>query len=205
LAGACSASPSNSSPSRRDSRPKVTHWFALDESRPLFAFAGIWRLWSGERRGEMGEHSLFAFLTTQSNDIVRPIPPRPCRCCLRPNKNLTLGLMARSMTQSRRNGHCRMSCCGSWRRVKRAIDRRAQIGQLSGLCLMRLDRFYNSSQWLCSKARRIAFNKAGFKCQRSGATILRKFVVAAQTNFFLGLAPDMKPALRGGFCVFWAW
>jgi putative SOS response-associated peptidase YedK len=24
-----------------DSRPKVTHWFALDERRPLFAFAGI--------------------------------------------------------------------------------------------------------------------------------------------------------------------
>jgi putative SOS response-associated peptidase YedK len=27
-----------------DTRPKVTHWFALDERRPLFAFAGIWRL-----------------------------------------------------------------------------------------------------------------------------------------------------------------
>lgn len=56
-----------------DSRPKVTHWFALDESRPLFAFAGIWRLWSGERKGETGEHHLFAFLTTESNDVVRPI------------------------------------------------------------------------------------------------------------------------------------
>jgi hypothetical protein len=27
-----------------DTRPKVTHWFAVDESRPIFAFAGIWRL-----------------------------------------------------------------------------------------------------------------------------------------------------------------
>jgi putative SOS response-associated peptidase YedK len=51
----------------------VTHWFALDESRPLFAFAGIWRLWTGERKGETGEHQLFAFLTTASNDVVRPI------------------------------------------------------------------------------------------------------------------------------------
>ena len=36
-----------------DSRPKVTNWFALDESRPLFCFAGIWRPWTGkrERRG----------------------------------------------------------------------------------------------------------------------------------------------------------
>jgi putative SOS response-associated peptidase YedK len=56
-----------------DSRPKVTHWFALDESRPIFTFAGIWRLWSGERKGESGEHCLFAFLTTAANEIVRPI------------------------------------------------------------------------------------------------------------------------------------
>jgi putative SOS response-associated peptidase YedK len=33
-------------------RPKVTHWFALDETRRLFAFAGIWRLWAGERKGQ---------------------------------------------------------------------------------------------------------------------------------------------------------
>jgi putative SOS response-associated peptidase YedK len=56
-----------------DTRPKVTHWFALDESGPLFAFAGVWRLWTGERKGETGEHRLFAFLTTESNAVVRPI------------------------------------------------------------------------------------------------------------------------------------
>jgi putative SOS response-associated peptidase YedK len=26
-----------------NSLPKVPHWFALDETRPLSAFAGIWR------------------------------------------------------------------------------------------------------------------------------------------------------------------
>jgi putative SOS response-associated peptidase YedK len=56
-----------------DSRPKLTHWFALDESRPVFAFAGIWRPWTGERKGESGEHLLYSFLTTESNDLVRPI------------------------------------------------------------------------------------------------------------------------------------
>jgi putative SOS response-associated peptidase YedK len=56
-----------------DSRPKVTHWFALDESRPLFAFAGIWRLWTGERKRETGRHELFAFLTTEANEAVRPV------------------------------------------------------------------------------------------------------------------------------------
>lgn len=66
-----------------DSRPKVTHWFALDESRPLFAFAGIWRLWTGERKGETGEHQLFAFLTTESNDVVRPIHAKAMPVLLR--------------------------------------------------------------------------------------------------------------------------
>lgn len=54
-------------------RPKVTHWFARDESRPLFAFAGIWRPWTGERKGEAGEHRLLAFLTAESNEVVRPV------------------------------------------------------------------------------------------------------------------------------------
>ena len=56
-----------------DGRPKVTHWFALSDERPLFWFAGIWRRWTGERKGESGEHRLFAFLTTAANDTVRPI------------------------------------------------------------------------------------------------------------------------------------
>src|SRR5260221_10584818 len=66
--------------------PKVPHWFALGEDRPLFAFAGIWRPWTGvrgtkaERRaaaGETGseerEHLVFSFLTTEANDVVQPI------------------------------------------------------------------------------------------------------------------------------------
>jgi putative SOS response-associated peptidase YedK len=40
---------------------------------PFFAFAGFWRLWTGERKAETGEHQLFAFLATGSNDVVRPI------------------------------------------------------------------------------------------------------------------------------------
>ncbi len=33
-----------------DTKPRKTPvWFALDESRPLFAFAGIWRPWMGVR------------------------------------------------------------------------------------------------------------------------------------------------------------
>jgi putative SOS response-associated peptidase YedK len=56
-----------------DAKSKVTHWFGLDESRPLFFFAGIWRPWTGDRKGESGEHLLYSFLTCESNDVVRPI------------------------------------------------------------------------------------------------------------------------------------
>jgi putative SOS response-associated peptidase YedK len=56
-----------------DSQPKVPHWFALGPDRPLFAFAGIWRPWTGIRKGEIREHRLFAFLTTEPNDVVRPV------------------------------------------------------------------------------------------------------------------------------------
>jgi putative SOS response-associated peptidase YedK len=56
-----------------DATPKVPHWFALGTERPLFAFAGIWRTWVGTRKGEDKEHRLFAFLTTEPNDVVRPI------------------------------------------------------------------------------------------------------------------------------------
>jgi putative SOS response-associated peptidase YedK len=49
-----------------DGRPKVAHWFALDDSRPLFAFAGIWRVWVGEHRG-------YAFLTTEANSVVAAV------------------------------------------------------------------------------------------------------------------------------------
>ncbi len=56
-----------------DSQPKVPHWFALNADRPPFAFAGLWRPWTGTRKGESGEHLLFAFLTTAANDIVAPV------------------------------------------------------------------------------------------------------------------------------------
>ena len=56
-----------------DSQPKIPHWFALDESRPLFAFAGIWRPWTGERKKEHGEHLLYSVLTTEAYEVVRPV------------------------------------------------------------------------------------------------------------------------------------
>lgn len=56
-----------------DSAPKVAHWFALGDDRPLFCFAGIWRPWTGVRGKEHGTHLLFAILTTEANALTKPI------------------------------------------------------------------------------------------------------------------------------------
>ena len=58
------------------SRPPV--WFALDESRPLAFFAGIWTRWTSVRKVKEGEttNDLFAFLTTEPNADRRANPPQ---------------------------------------------------------------------------------------------------------------------------------
>ena len=49
----------------------------LGEDRPLLAFAGIWCRWLGTRGTKKnpaeGEHTLFGFLTTDANAIVKPV------------------------------------------------------------------------------------------------------------------------------------
>ena len=58
------------------SHPSV--WFALDESRPLAFFAGVWTRWTSVRKVKEGEttNDLFAFLTTEPNADVAPIHPK---------------------------------------------------------------------------------------------------------------------------------
>jgi len=54
-------------------------WFALDESRPLAFFAGIWVLqWTSVRKARTGEETidLFGFLTCPPNADVAPIHPK---------------------------------------------------------------------------------------------------------------------------------
>jgi putative SOS response-associated peptidase YedK len=53
-------------------------WFALSEDRPLAFFAGIWTSWTSVRKVREGEttNDLFAFLTTEPNEVVAPIHPK---------------------------------------------------------------------------------------------------------------------------------
>lgn len=58
------------------SRPPV--WFALDESRPLMFFAGLWTRWTSVRKLKEGEttNDLYGFLTTEPNAVVAPTHPK---------------------------------------------------------------------------------------------------------------------------------
>jgi putative SOS response-associated peptidase YedK len=53
-------------------------WFALDESRPLACFAGLWTNWTSVRKVKEGEttNDIFGFLTTDPNAEVKAIHPK---------------------------------------------------------------------------------------------------------------------------------
>ncbi len=75
-------------------RPAVPTWFALDPTRPLFAFAGLWRPWSGVRAKVDGRHELFAFLTCAPNAVVAPIHPKAMPVLLTTPEEFDLWLSA---------------------------------------------------------------------------------------------------------------
>jgi putative SOS response-associated peptidase YedK len=58
------------------SRPPI--WFALDDSRPLAFFAGVWTSWTSVRKAKEGEVTadIYAFLTTEPNGVVQPYHPK---------------------------------------------------------------------------------------------------------------------------------
>src|ERR1700720_1740664 len=60
--------------------PKTPKWFAIDETRPLVAFAGIWTEGNGIRgtkANPVERHNLlYGFLTTEPNSVVAPIHPK---------------------------------------------------------------------------------------------------------------------------------
>lgn len=76
------------------SRPTV--WFALDESRPLAFFAGVWTRWTSVRKVKEGEttNDLFAFLTTEPNAVVAPIHPKAMPVILTTRAEIDLWLTA---------------------------------------------------------------------------------------------------------------
>jgi putative SOS response-associated peptidase YedK len=71
-------------------------WFALDDSRPLAFFAGIWTGWTSTRKASEGEVTcdLFAFLTTEPNAEVGAIHPKAMPVILTETQDLETWLAA---------------------------------------------------------------------------------------------------------------
>jgi putative SOS response-associated peptidase YedK len=61
-------------------RPPARRTFALNEDRLLFAFAGIWTEFKGDRGTKSkplpGPHLVYGFLTTAPNAVIEPIHPK---------------------------------------------------------------------------------------------------------------------------------
>jgi putative SOS response-associated peptidase YedK len=82
---------------RKDGNGKTPNvWFALDESEPLFAFAGIWAQWHGVRKVKDGaaDFELFGFLTTRPNAVVAPVHEKAMPVILRNRDEIETWLRA---------------------------------------------------------------------------------------------------------------
>ena len=73
-------------------------WFALNPDRPLFAFAGIWTEFRGDRGPKSkpvpGPHLVFGFLTTEPNAVVAPIHPKAMPVILTTNEERDVWMRA---------------------------------------------------------------------------------------------------------------
>jgi putative SOS response-associated peptidase YedK len=96
-----------------DTNKKDVVWFALKEERPLFAFAGIWTTFNGDRGTKSkpipGPHQVYGFLTTSPNAVVEPIHEKAMPVILTTDEERDVWMRARGMRRERCKGHCPMT------------------------------------------------------------------------------------------------
>jgi putative SOS response-associated peptidase YedK len=116
-----------------ETKKKDVVWFALNDDRPLFAFAGIWTTFNGDRGTKSkpipGPHQVYGFLTTAPNAIVEPIHPKAMPVILSTDEERD-GCALHGMRPRRCSAHCRMprsgsSCAALTKRIKQQRKRDA--------------------------------------------------------------------------------
>jgi putative SOS response-associated peptidase YedK len=79
-------------------KKKDVVWFALNEDRPLFAFAGIWTEFKGDRGTKSkpisGPHLVYGFPTTAPNAVVEPIHSKAMPVILTTNEERDVWMRA---------------------------------------------------------------------------------------------------------------
>ena len=107
---------------------KTPKWFAIDDTRPLVAFAGVWTEWNGIRGTKAnpveGRHLLYGFLTTEPNSVVAPIHPKAMPVILTTPEEWDVWMRAPWMRQVSYRGPCPTLCSGSLRAASVRIRRR---------------------------------------------------------------------------------
>ena len=94
-------------------KKKDVVWFALNEDRPLFAFAGIWTEFKGDRGTKSkpipGPHLVYGFLTTAPNAVVEPIHSKAMPVILTTDEERDVWMRHRGMKRRRCSDRCRMT------------------------------------------------------------------------------------------------